>query len=219
MRFVITGCGCSGTRWAADALSELGLETGHERVYGPRLADGVGGVWPAELAGDASWLAEPFVPQLLEQGVPVVRLVRDPLRVVQSAFADGFLVMRRREQLGPSARWAFRHLPELAEVAGSPLDLAARWVARWDDYSATDDRVPAVRVEDGGDALRTILGVVSRSHLGLHGAAARAAGRGRSTNTHRSIDYPRPGWPEILATADGDMIAERAQLLGYEVDA
>lgn len=219
MRFLITGCGCSGTKWAAEALTALDLQTGHERTYGPTLADGAPPRWRAYHQGDASWLAEPFVPDLLEQRVPVVRLVRDPLRVVQSAFADGFLVNRRRERLGPSARWAFAKLPELAELADSPLDLAVRWVARWDHRSASDDRVLTVRVEDAGDALRKILAHVGRSHLGLEGRADEAARRGRSTNTHRSIDYPRPSWSEILAARDGDKLAARALLLGYEVDA
>jgi hypothetical protein len=219
MRFVVTGCGCSGTKWVAEALTVLDLQTGHARTYGPDLAIGARPRWRAFHQGDASWLAEPFVPELLEQRVPVVRVVRDPLRVVQSAFADGFLVQRRRERLGPSAQWAFAKLPELAAVAESPLDLAVRWVARWDHRSASDDRVLTVRVEDGGSALRAILKHVGRSHLGIGDRADKAAARGRSTNTHRAIDYPRPGWPEILATRDGDKLAARALLLGYEVPA
>lgn len=224
MQFVITGCGCSGTKSVAEQLHRLGLDVGHERTYSPSMANAISGrdprlptrLRPAEGDGDASWLAEPYVPALLDARVPVIRLVRDPLRVAQSAFADGFLIHRRRERLGPSARWAFAWLPELAEVAGSPLDLAVRWAARWDDRSTAAD-VPTVRIEDGGDALRTILSHVGRSHLGRDGRADEAARLARGRNTHRADDYPRPGWAEILATRDGDMLAERAEDLGYEV--
>lgn len=213
----MTGCGCSGTQAVAESLSQIGLITGHEAVYSPTVLMARLGVRWREYQGDASWLAEPFAFDLLDARVPVIRLVRNPLHVAQSAFADGFLTARRRERLGVSARFAFERQPELAEVSGSPLDLAVRWATGWDHRTANDDRVLTVRVEDGGAALRAILEHVGRSQLADRARCDEVAAAAAGRNTHRATSHSRPGWAEMLATRDGDKLAARALLLGYEV--
>lgn len=75
-KFVVTGCGRSGTGSVAAALTAAGVQCGHEAVYDRSHRRDVG-----DLQGDASWFA---VAHELPAGVDVIHLVRDPLSVARS---------------------------------------------------------------------------------------------------------------------------------------
>ena len=90
---VVTGCGRSGTGYAAALLSALEIECGHERVFTPETQ-----VAPRDLGGltaDASWLAAPFLSDLPD-GAVVLHQVRDPVAVVASLLGIRFFSHPRR---------------------------------------------------------------------------------------------------------------------------
>lgn len=93
--FVITGCGRSGTMWAAEALTAAGLPCAHEHTCSSWTDDyGDDQVWrdvPASL-GESSWQAAPFVDEMQRAGVPVVHLVRHPIEVASSLVSNRMLL-------------------------------------------------------------------------------------------------------------------------------
>jgi hypothetical protein len=78
VRFVVTGCARSGTKYTATLLRALGLECGHEQIF-----DGRGVVVDRSLAGDSSWLAVPFLDAVPETTI-VVHQTRSPVDAIRS---------------------------------------------------------------------------------------------------------------------------------------
>lgn len=93
--FVITGCGRSGTMWAAEALTAAELPCTHEHSCSSWTDDyGDDQIWrdtPASL-GESSWQAAPFVGEMQRAGVPVVHLVRHPVEVASSLVSNQMLL-------------------------------------------------------------------------------------------------------------------------------
>lgn len=88
MKLLVVGTGRSGTGWCAQVLRSVGVDCGHEGVFGPRQALGERPVEPDwyGLDADSSWLAVPLLP--LDARVALV--VRHPLHVVASLLHIGF---------------------------------------------------------------------------------------------------------------------------------
>jgi hypothetical protein len=84
--FVVTGCARSGTAYMAVTLTRLGLQCGHEVVFGPRTRAFTGFHGQH---GDSSWLAAPFLEQLPPDTL-VLHRIRHPLRVVRSLLGVKF---------------------------------------------------------------------------------------------------------------------------------
>jgi len=125
-RFLVTGCGRSGTTYAASLLTELGAACGHEQVFRPQEILRGEVVWPDDVPGEASWMGAPFV-QGLPEGTVVLHQVREPLAVVRS-----FLRMRFFEDPSDYPEYlavARAVLPELG--AGAPLERALRYWLGW----------------------------------------------------------------------------------------
>jgi hypothetical protein len=88
-RFLVTGCPRSGTMYTSKVFKGLGVNFGHESVFG--LRQGLRGR-PAnwgEWEGEASWLSVPFLP--LDDDTVVLHQVRHPLYFVRSVCGWGFL--------------------------------------------------------------------------------------------------------------------------------
>ncbi len=240
---VVTGCGRSGTAFAARLLRDLGLRVGHEAVFGPHLQafDGFG-----ERDGDVSWLAAPFLRDL-PPDVVIVHQVRDPLAVVRSFSGIRFFVdpghprlhadqawaeakwlarraaraLRLRSDTGPTARpfaayrrFLDRWAPEvLAEP--TPLDRALRYWLSWNDMIEAADRAPAaVRIEAAGPAhWSAVLDAAGRPASPATIEAALAS-TGTATNTRRRDEGVT--WEAILARPLGSRVRERAAGYGYE---
>ncbi|MCP3914054.1 MAG: hypothetical protein GY711_00685 [bacterium] len=122
-RFVVTGCGRSGTGYTSGLITQLGLPCGHERVFNPYDLLDAEVFWPPNVPGDSSWLAAPLL-GYLESGTRVLHQVRDPLAVVRSLvrtrfFDDPSLYRDFAEQL----------CPELAQ--GSAVERSARYWVSW----------------------------------------------------------------------------------------
>jgi hypothetical protein len=78
LRFIITGCGRSGTNYVANRLVDAGVKCGHESVFsvkGP-LQNSEG------YQGDSSWFAAPFLGMIA--GARVLHIVREPRSVIES---------------------------------------------------------------------------------------------------------------------------------------
>ena len=122
-RFLVTGCGRSGTGYVANLLTALGLPTGHEAIFNPVNLRGDEVVWPEELPGESSWLGAPFLGCLPPETV-VLHQVREPVAVVRS-----FLRIRFFETPSPYLDFAVEHFPELE--SGPPEERALRYWIGW----------------------------------------------------------------------------------------
>jgi len=87
-KFVITGCPRSGTSFIARFLTSAGIQCNHEAYYGLPSS----GFWCPEPQGEASWLAVPHLQKDIPKWkCPVIHLVRDPLKVINSMYQQSFL--------------------------------------------------------------------------------------------------------------------------------
>lgn len=94
---------------------------------------------------EVSWMAAPHVSQLLAQGVPLLHLVRHPLRVIASLVAIGFWTTAHKAY----RELAIAHVPE-CEGKSPVLASALLWL-RWNGFCAG---LPRVRIEDVANAPR-----------------------------------------------------------------
>lgn len=201
--FLVTGCGRSGTGWAAALFTALGYPCGHEAVFNPSMG-GMGYFTAANLSTpDSSWLAVPYAHRLPE-GTPVIRIVRNPYYVVQSAMAKGFLA----DMSGPFERYVERHRPDIA-VGATHLSRVIRWAALWDEpLSDVDHYVLQVETDNVARAVEYATGdrlpdEVVQDALVLVG---------HDVNT---TPGPRPTLDSILNHRDAVLLAERARRVGY----
>lgn len=123
--FLITGCGRSGTAWAASLFTALGYPCGHEVLFSYDRSGPL-------TASESSWLAVPYL-DTLPPYTPVLRVVRDPFRVVQSIMAKGFLL----DMADPYAVFVGLYRPDIA-AGRDHLARAIRYAALWDE--PMDDR-------------------------------------------------------------------------------
>ena len=105
---VVTGCARSGTTYLAALLGGLGLDLGHEDLFGPRTRSFDG--WHGR-QGDSSWLAAPFLGEVGD--AVVVHQVRHPVKVVRSLlgmrfFADRSSAYLLADDLYCRAKWKVR---------------------------------------------------------------------------------------------------------------
>lgn len=91
LKYIITGCPCSGTGYIAKSLHELGLKAGHEiydykreeNEWVPRVGDSWG-IPTDQVEIDVSYAHSHW---LDVSTCPVIHLVRDPLKVINSFMA------------------------------------------------------------------------------------------------------------------------------------
>lgn len=113
-RFVVVGCGRSGTRYASELFSRMGIKCGHQRVFNrPELKF----LEWKDFVGDSSAFAVPSL-NLVDDNTLVIHQVRNPWRVVQSLVHA-------------------KHLPEQNPVGGK---LYGKHVEGWDRYSDLHER-------------------------------------------------------------------------------
>lgn len=126
MRFVVTGCARSGTKYTAHLLTRSGIATGHEDVFNRWGENGaLSDDWRDDtFDGDSSYVAAPHADKLSAAGLTVVHLVRPPLAVIASIATMGWL-----GNLGsPYVAYVAGHLPEIAEQPPGPRRAAAYWL-------------------------------------------------------------------------------------------
>lgn len=197
--FLVTGCGRSGTAWAARLFTALGYPCGHERQYTPWRSGPLA-------APESSWLAVPHL-DALGPGARVVRLIRDPYAVVASTMARGFLA----DLTDPYAAYVAEHRPDIT-APGDHLGRAIRWAALWD--TPLDDARHAVIAVDAATLAATAGAVAYATGASpgtaaladvLHKLGSRINAGPRSGDVRAAVD----------AHPDGRLIADRAERWGY----
>ena len=138
IRYVVTGCGQSGTMFAARLLSAAGLDCSHETVFsgwGPDYETAPDWRGSGRL-GDSSFSAVPFLGEL-GGDVVVVHQVRAPLDQIGAVAGQGLL---DQSPVPPWVRFVDHHVGIL-DVAPGLRRAAAYWL-RWNDAvgSAADIR-------------------------------------------------------------------------------
>lgn len=123
--FLVTGSGRCGTHYLCAVLNELGIETGHESVFGYDEASA--GRWGG-LRGDCSWPGAAYAHRL-PHGTRVLHLVRDPLAIVRSRAGDNNLGASSTRRL--VLRFVERHRPTIFESAVDDLGRAMLFVVEW----------------------------------------------------------------------------------------
>lgn len=88
-KYLITGCGHSGTGYCAKLLTSVGLPCGHEALLkegADRVRPGSPppGVWPADLVADSNWRAWQFIHREAYRQAKIIHLVRNPLHYIRS---------------------------------------------------------------------------------------------------------------------------------------
>lgn len=79
MKFIITGCGRSGTNYVAERLNSFGIKCGHESVFRVTGAKENLGNYD----GDSSWFSAPFLGKQYPS-TKILHIVRDPKKVIES---------------------------------------------------------------------------------------------------------------------------------------
>lgn len=201
--FLITGCGRSGTAWAAAMMTTLGHPCGHEAQFNVASRPEPGTL-PAP---DSSWLAVPHLADLPAR-TPIVRMMRDPGAVVQSAVQRGFL----RDVEEPYAAYAIRHCPIIAR-ASDWLGRAIRWATFWD---APLIGVPHRTIYLEAPYLPHLLwDTVRRTATSTEATDALAiVGRPNATGSRPDL-FPRPEVADLYEHTDGHLLIDRAERYGY----
>ncbi len=135
LRFVVVGTGRSGTKYAAELFTRLGIPCGHEASFSAEPSA------LAELAGDASFGMVPFLQDFT--GV-VFHQTRHPLAVLRSIVSTGFFTAP-----GPYAPYLdliTRSTPTLADRP-DPIDKAMHYIVQWNQMAEPFARL-RWRVED-----------------------------------------------------------------------
>lgn len=195
--FAVVGTGRCGTRYASELLSMSGVPCGHEEVFTPfGLQRG------ADLVGDASWHAVPFVVDL---GVPAIHLVRRPLDVVNSFLAIGFFRPWSEQRVRP--RPARRFADQYFRTTGDEVRDSVRWCVEWNHWC---ERVSFTRVKV--DDIDALLAAADRAAPGVRDAGRAALAPSPTTNSHLEQHY-RVDDPQRVTLADLPDDATTAALL------
>jgi len=144
LEYLVTGAGRCGTHYVADALSAVGIPTGHEVAFGPA------GPMPTENLAETSWLAAPFL-DTLPTGTQIVHLVRNPAQVVASLLRLGFFGKPRVATLQPFIDFAYEHCPSLRDYDNEHARTAG-FVVEWNrmiERSLAGTDAARVCIEDG----------------------------------------------------------------------
>lgn len=203
LRFVITGCARSGTKYTAQMLTLGGILTGHEDVFNRWNDDyGLPEDWSTDAVdGDSSFLAAPHAAALAEAGLTVVHLVREPLDVIASVVAEGMLA----DLTIPYAAYVAAHVPDVAEQPPGPRRAAAYWLG-WNalaedhaDYTWRTGQVDEADVR----ALATAAGVkFVRTRVREALARVSTATNHRNATTVVDVDDLGPLAEDVLDAAE-----------------
>lgn len=135
-RFVVTGCGRSGTQYVSGLLRMLGIKSGHETVYNHDLVpanpdlEKIDRRWE-KVDVEVSWIAAPFL-FTLPEGSVVWHQTRDLLKVVRCWYHHGLL--RPDPNIAPLPPVAnFVHLSLPCCMEGSELEKCIKYVLCWND--------------------------------------------------------------------------------------
>jgi len=225
VRFLVTGCSRSGTRYAARVWSELGIPCGHETVFNIfslRPGDPGPALDHPKCVGDASFLAVPFL-EALPAGTVVLHQLRHPLEVIRSHMGLHFF----SDPAPESPHLAENHLDFLRVIEhGCPEVFGERdecsrcalyWV-HWNRLAERAERIPGLdyvryRLEDLDAGLLERLVKRVGVEVRRERIEAALAAVPRDEN-HRPRDESI-GMSQIRRGALRDALREQARRYGY----
>ena len=183
LEYLVTGTGRCGTVFMARFLTSLGVPCGHEAIFdwrGYRWAEKrlkgeepvecssasslslVNGKWIAEspwvdaseIVAESSYLAAPFLDDPILEDVPIIHVVRNPIRVINS-FCNYLGYFQEREGTNSYEQMIYRHFPEL-KLNMTQYDRAALFYILWNGLIDSKESF-FHRIEDDTDTLLEFL--------------------------------------------------------------
>lgn len=129
MSYIVASTPRSGTGYAAEVFSALGMACGHEKAIspGPKQYSRTGGIW-----GDASWLAAPLLPDFPKTTL-VLHQLRDPVKSLDS-------MMTRRQIRG-------KLKPGSKAPRGEYTNFLKKYVDNWESDESPQERLVRFWVE------------------------------------------------------------------------
>lgn len=209
MRFLVTGCGRSGTKYTAQLLTAAGLHCGHEDVFNS---------WPrgkppprwreSPFDGDSSFVAAPWAGELARHLV-VVHQVRAPLDVIRSAVGTGHTEDRRK----PWVAYIDGQIGHLRRP--TPAQRAATYWLRWNRLVAPHAHLTWRLDTIGADDVQAL---AKRIGVDLDpNRVAEALERTPTTTNHRERDETI-GLTDLGPLADKVIVAAERYGVPLEVD-
>lgn len=105
-KYLITGCGRSGTGFYSNLLNENGISCGHESFIDFR------GIKNENFIAESSWLAVPFLKQLNPE-IQVLRTLRKPVLVIKSFYE--LSVLNENFSHSPYQQFIYNYLPLISK--------------------------------------------------------------------------------------------------------
>lgn len=200
--FLVTGCGRSGTTWAAHLFTRLGYPCLHEHQFSPVMHGPL-------RESESSWLAIPYL-DTLPARTPILRIMRDPYAVVQSAYARAFLSDPEGD---PYDRFVTKHRPDIT-APRDRLARAIRWVALWDEPVA--DQLHATLFTGVLSSARFCIGHATDALVPASKILSVMQELGTQVNTNApALKRGVPSRGDIGAHPDGHLIRTRAEEFGF----
>lgn len=185
LKYLVTGTGRSGTVYMARLLTSVGVPCAHEAIFNWRglhsakkvlrgeqgldpsyvsRAHRVGDKWNymepwlnlSEVVAESSYLAAPFLADPVLEGVPVIHVIRDPVKVVHS-FTNYLGYFRSAEGSNGYEHFIYRHVPELKKELPQ-YDRACLFWVRWNQMVTRSNPAIRYRVEDDAKPVLEFLG-------------------------------------------------------------
>jgi hypothetical protein len=128
--YIVASTPRSGTGYAAEVFSAMGMQCGHEKAINPYVKEysrASEGIW-----GDASWLAAPFLSNCPKTTV-VLHQLRDPVKSLDS-------MMTRRQIRG---KWK----PGQESPRGEYTNFLKKYVNDWESDESAQERLVRFWVE------------------------------------------------------------------------
>lgn len=163
--YIVASTPRSGTGYAAEVFSAMGMDCGHEEAINPYVkhySKATTGIW-----GDASWLAAPMLPNFPKTTL-VLHQLRDPVKSLDSMMTRRQIRGKKRgqnAQKGDYSNFLKKHVNDW-ESDESPQERLVRFWVTWHtriekSASSLDLRYFRYRVEDiNEDLLLSIAGQV-----------------------------------------------------------
>jgi hypothetical protein len=156
LKFIVTGTGRCGTVFMAKWLTSVGLPCGHESIFnyesqemilarlsgqeppvmsdvGERTDDGLFVPDLEKLVADSSYMVVPYLDLPEVKSLPIVHLVRHPLRVISSFVLDLHYFQELEDNVFNThnwEQWIYEHCPDVKTVT-NPIERAVVYYIRW----------------------------------------------------------------------------------------
>jgi hypothetical protein len=176
LKYLVTGTGRCGTVYMARLLTTLGVNCGHEAIFShlgietaKKMLEGDESqittskcstfnhvtkekipTWfqPINILAESSYMAAPFLDDPILDGVKVVHLVRNPLKVLSSWVIDIQFFNPQTMNVAHFRKFIYQHLPKIQEE-NSEIEKACRYLIEWNKIveKTRRDKI-LVRIED-----------------------------------------------------------------------